>query len=340
MSIAFQDASGLASEEWSAREQLLRRFDLAWRHGPRPLIEDFLPTGERQQRGVLIELVHTELEYRLKDGESARVEEYLDRFPDLKSDPAAERELIVAELELRSAETPVFRSTSSLIDSPTTARSCSRSGARCTTRARPSIVPCTARNVTSRWGLQSTGPASLSSVPPAAPRSALIPRRYAPLLPSQSRLGKYQLLDEVGRGGFGIVYRAHDTELERTVALKVLRSGQFASPGEKERFLRKARSAADLDHPSIVPVYDYGQFEGTCYLAYALVSGTTLDQRLAAGGFTFRETAALVARVADALRSCASKGRHPSRYQAVEYLDRPERAAAFDRFRPGQTGSR
>ena len=88
------------------REQVVRRFEDAWRHGPRPALEDYLPADERDRRAVLVELVHTDLEYRIKDGDPARVEEYLVRFPELKGDPAAELELITAERDLRRRREP------------------------------------------------------------------------------------------------------------------------------------------------------------------------------------------------------------------------------------------
>src|SRR3954447_3487326 len=101
MSLAVANLTELSSEEWTVREQVLRRFEDVWRSGPPPVLEDYLPSDGRQRRMVLLELVHTDLEYRLKDGEPARVEEYLVRFPELKSDPAAELELIAAERALR-----------------------------------------------------------------------------------------------------------------------------------------------------------------------------------------------------------------------------------------------
>src|SRR5262245_38638787 len=70
------------------------------------------------------------------------------------------------------------------------------------------------------------------------------------------RLGKFELIDVVGHGAFGTVYKARDPELDRTVALKVPRAGQMAGPKDQERFLREARSAAQLRHPSIVSVHD------------------------------------------------------------------------------------
>jgi eukaryotic-like serine/threonine-protein kinase len=106
MSTNFTDLSGLKSEDWAVREKVLRRFEDAWRHGPRPAIEEYLPADEGERRAVLVELVHTDLEYRIKDGDPARVEEYLDRFPELKGDPAAELELITAERDLRRRREP------------------------------------------------------------------------------------------------------------------------------------------------------------------------------------------------------------------------------------------
>src|SRR5205085_12683100 len=119
-------------------------------------------------------------------------------------------------------------------------------------------------------------------VPPAAleaVRSLGTPAGEGP-----RRLGKFELLEELGAGSFGHVFRARDTELDRTVAIKVLRAGRLAGPGEIDRFLRAARSAAQLKHPGIVALYDSGQAEdGTCYLVEEFVPGTTLAARLAEG---------------------------------------------------------
>jgi serine/threonine protein kinase len=79
------------------------------------------------------------------------------------------------------------------------------------------------------------------------------------------KLGKFELLDTVGQGAFGTVYKARDPELDRTVAIKVPRAGNLAGPQEMDRFLREARSAAQLQHPSIVTVHDVGQAGGVPY---------------------------------------------------------------------------
>jgi tetratricopeptide (TPR) repeat protein len=126
--------------------------------------------------------------------------------------------------------------------------------------------------------------------------------------PEQARLGKYQLQEVVGRGAFGIVYRAHDTEPDRTVAVKVPRLGVLVTTEDEDRFLREARSAAQLQHPNIVTVYDAGKIGATCYLAGEFVRGTTLAARLQAGRMSFPQAAALMARVAEAVQYAHDKG--------------------------------
>jgi tRNA A-37 threonylcarbamoyl transferase component Bud32 len=122
------------------------------------------------------------------------------------------------------------------------------------------------------------------------------------------KLGKYELLDTVGQGAFGTVYKARDPELDRVVAVKVPRAGNLAGPEELDRFLREARSVAQLRHPSIVPIHDVGQTDGVPYLVSDFVQGVTLADRLSARRPGFRESAALVASVADALQYAHDHG--------------------------------
>src|SRR5262245_35960972 len=115
------------------------------------------------------------------------------------------------------------------------------------------------------------------------------------------KLGKFELIDTVGHGAFGTVYKARDPELDRTVAVKVPRIGNLAGPQELDRFLREARSAAQLRHPSIVPVHGVGTADGVPYLVSDFVQGVTLADLLSGRRPGFREAAELVAAVADAL---------------------------------------
>ncbi len=93
-------------------------------------------------------------------------------------------------------------------------------------------------------------------------------------------LGPYRVLEKVGEGGMGEVFRAHDPILNRPVALKVIRTGQTSSPEQRQRFLREARAVAALDHENIVPVWEVGEAGGDPYLAMPLLRGETLGQRL------------------------------------------------------------
>jgi serine/threonine protein kinase len=116
------------------------------------------------------------------------------------------------------------------------------------------------------------------------------------------RVGKFELLEKLGLGSFGYVFRARDTELDRIVAIKMLRAGGLASREEVDRFIREARSAAQLHHPGLVALHGIGETEeGLFYLVEEFVQGETLAARLRAERFTFRQAAELIAQVADAL---------------------------------------
>jgi tRNA A-37 threonylcarbamoyl transferase component Bud32/tetratricopeptide (TPR) repeat protein len=124
----------------------------------------------------------------------------------------------------------------------------------------------------------------------------------------QRTIGKYELIEAVGTGGFGTVYKARDPQLDRTVALKVPRSGRLADQTDVDRFLREARSVARLTHPAIVPVHDVGEHEGVPYLVSDFVQGMTLTDVLSARRLPPREAAGLVSAVADALQYAHEQG--------------------------------
>ena len=120
--------------------------------------------------------------------------------------------------------------------------------------------------------------------------------------------GDYELLEELGRGGMGVVYRARQVTLGRVVALKMILRGQLASPADRERFQAEAKAAAKLDHPGIVPVYEVGDVRDRPYFTMKYVPGTTLSQRLADGPLPSREAATLLAEVARAIHFAHSRG--------------------------------
>jgi serine/threonine-protein kinase len=110
--------------------------------------------------------------------------------------------------------------------------------------------------------------------------------------------GDYELLEEIGRGGQGVVYRARQKGLNRTVALKVIGLGQWATQAHLKRFRLEAEAAASLDHPCIVPIYEVGEREGSCYFSMKFIEGGQLDEVAKRKPISAREAAELIAKLA------------------------------------------
>ena len=103
-----------------------------------------------------------------------------------------------------------------------------------------------------------------------------------------SIMGDYQLIEEVGRGGMGIVYRAIQLSLNREVAIKMILRDRLASQLDRQRFFAEAKATAKLDHPGIVPVYDVGEIDGRPYFAMKYIRGKTLSELMLLGGLSQR----------------------------------------------------
>ncbi len=122
-------------------------------------------------------------------------------------------------------------------------------------------------------------------------------------------LGPYQLLSLLGAGGMAEVYRAHDPRLDREVAIKVLPVDLARQPGFLERFRREARNVARLDHPNILPIYDFGEQDGATYVVMPLIEGGTLRDRIVRQGIcSLREAASIIYQLALALQEAHAHG--------------------------------
>ena len=120
-------------------------------------------------------------------------------------------------------------------------------------------------------------------------------------LTSGTKLGPYEIVAPLGAGGMGEVYRARDTRLDRTIAIKVLASHLSSSPELKQRFEREAKAISALNHPHICTLYDVGSQDGTDYLVMEFLEGETLAERLRQGALPLKETLKVGMEVSQAL---------------------------------------
>ena len=118
----------------------------------------------------------------------------------------------------------------------------------------------------------------------------------------------FEVLEEIGRGGMGVVYKANQLSLSRTVAIKVLLRGQSPSSADLARFRTEAESAAKLDHPAIVPIYEVGEQHGQPFFTMKYVPGTTLTRQLAEGPITARQAASILAPICRAVHYAHQRG--------------------------------
>ncbi|HEY7327616.1 MAG TPA: serine/threonine-protein kinase [Gemmataceae bacterium] len=236
----------------------------------------------------LLRRAATELRRHLETDPDGRAETVLDAYPSLASDPARALELIVLEFQFRRqrGQNPQpsdwyarFPQWSELL------------------RARLEGVP---------HGLARANPETAEF--PAPTFSEAHQETPIDVDLDVPVLGRHKILDELDRGGMGVVYRAHDLVLDREVALKVIRSGTLASIEEVRRFYREARAAAQLRHPNIVPIYGMGLYEQQHCFTMPLFPRGSLAQHLADYRRDAQEAVRLLVKVARAVQAAHEQG--------------------------------
>ena len=121
-------------------------------------------------------------------------------------------------------------------------------------------------------------------------------------------LSHFEVLEKLGEGGMGVVYKARDTQLNRFVALKLLPSDKIADPERRRRFIQEARAASSLSHPNIVTIYEISQVDGADFIAMEFVAGLTLDQSIPRNGMKLTEALRIAVQVADGLARAHAGG--------------------------------
>lgn len=264
-------------------DRLCDRFEGAWKSGETPRVEAFVALVDAGKGEVLLrELLRVELEMRKNRGESPRADEYTGRFP-------THTEMIGNLLESLDRELAVT------IHSPRPAERSGGLNVRCPHCSNRIELVSDATLESISCGSCGSNFSLVNSAPGTREAHAV------------TQLGQFELVERLGMGAFGSVWKARDTQLDRTVAVKIPRKGGL-SPEEAEKFFREARSAAQLRHPHIVPVYEVGRHEDTIYIVCELVRGVSLSDWLTGHPPHSREVSRICKVVANALHHAHEAG--------------------------------
>jgi WD40 repeat protein/tetratricopeptide (TPR) repeat protein len=279
------DDATLSADQARRVDQVCDYFEAAWKAaGPtadRPQIEEALQEVAEQDRPtVLRELILLDLFYRRQRGETPQPGDYQQRFPALDADSLAAL-FADAPATADKEATPSGGAQMPASDSTPLSRRF-----RCPHCHNP---------------IQLADDHSDEVLCPGCGSSFRIHDARKTISATPMRpLGKFQLLDRIGTGGFGAVWRARDTTLDCIVALKIPHTGLLTAADELERFQREARAAAQLRHPGIVHVNEVVTLDGLPTIVSDFVTGVSLKELLETRRLTFREAATLIAAVADA----------------------------------------
>jgi hypothetical protein len=227
--IALNSEASLSASIITRVDDACDRFEMGWKAGLRPRIEDYLAETVNPERAALLhDLLVLDLVYRRRQGDQPAPADYLARFPESV-------DLVIAVLI----------------------------GEGCSCLLHDSLTIATRARIPSDWG-SSDPDGTLGQHSWEQSRRAAWPE-----------VAGYDILAELGHGGMGVVYQARQQQLNRLVALKMIRAGLDASPGDRDRFRVEAEAVARLRHANILQIYDIGEAAGLPFVALELLEGGT-----------------------------------------------------------------
>jgi len=279
----------LFSEKSAAIEEILSRFEDAWESSDSPMIEEFLTLEGDQQHELLFELVHSDLEFRFNRNESPIIESYLKQFPKLLDNKESFLKLVVDEYRFRQKREPKLDIDEYRTRFPELSEKLSQNLEQLDAAQQDFV----------NLSIDST---FFSSKKRKTSRVIEVPEGFP------QKVGRFEVSKFLGEGGFGTVLLAHDPQLEREIALKILRSEKLNTKDGIARFHREGRAAAQLRHPHIVAVFESGEDDGIYFIASEYVDGSTLQQVIGERKiFSSQEAAALISQLASALHYAHSR---------------------------------
>lgn len=278
------NSSDLPSELALLRERQVA----AWQSGERLFVETLLlrhAPGLAPHKEAVLDLICAEMLLREEAGEILSASEYCDRFPQWSDDITRLVEVHEVLGRLADFETTTHGGLNPGDDEPAAGRP---AGIKLSADATPADSQSDRTLVTATCGAVASAPARTG--------------RTSPTIPG------YALLEEIGRGGMGVVYRARHLGLDRIVALKMIRDSALAATGVRERFRTEAQAVAKLQHPNIVQIFEYGEHEGLPFFSLEFVAGGSLEERLRQGRPSVEETLRLLLPLAGALDHAHQNG--------------------------------
>jgi tetratricopeptide (TPR) repeat protein/serine/threonine protein kinase len=255
-------------------EAWLADFAASWDEGRLAVrLRDLPPVGDPLRLPALLGMVQIDLKQRWQHGHKVALESYLKNLPELGTADTVAASLVEAEYEARLALDKA--------DWSDLARRFPRQSSEVRQRLERTL-----------GNSAQSGPAAASS----AQGNTEPAHHSAPAAQPNDQFGPYRIVKKLGEGGMGSVYLAHDTRLDRPVALKVPHFDPKDTSGTRERFYREARAAATLNHPNICAVHEVGQVGETLYLSMAFIEGKSLDKVFGPGKRPPQRQAALLVR--------------------------------------------